>query len=326
MKKLSKYFVAMGLLIFACNVVTANTGTAYVATVNGDSAFGISNGGSQLLYDVQPDTDYNWYYEDGSVVTYTSGGVTADRDGMKTFAATNVAYGTRLSDISLFFQYASSSFTDSSGYGYGNYPTINIHITDGNGNYAIWSATSGGTGFTTTTTGGLWESLTLDCTSFADNSTFGKINESTNTSVLANGNLSSTKAWDTIKNWTVAGFYDEQFSPTGGWDAWGQTLWGDINSAGDVTPVNQYGISLVWGDTVGSMNGDYDSSYVGALAERSYGQKVKLIDSFVVTAAGTSYDIVFVADTCAAVVPAPGAILLAGLGTACLGRIRRHLH
>jgi hypothetical protein len=297
----------------------ADTGTAYVATANGSNAFSINSGGAQLYYAVQPDTKYNWYDQSGSLVTYTNGGVTANRDGMKTFAATDVGYGATIGSIQLSFQYASDSMTDGSGYPYGNYPTINVHITDGAGTYAIWSATSGGTGYTWgTPVAGRegWEQLTLNCTSFADAATFGKINESTNTTVLANGNLSAAVPWSTIKNWTVAGFYAEQFAPTGGWGAWGQNLWSDISEPGDLTPENRYGISLVWGDTVGSMNGDFDETYVGALAERDYGKKVKMIDNWVVGVGATNYDIGFVAD----VVPEPGTLaILIAAGLSLLG-------
>ena len=332
MKTLSKFFLAIGLLYLGSSTASANSslaGTAYVATANGSCAYSINNAGKQLFYDVQPDTDYNWYNEDGSLVTYTKNGVTANRDGMKTFASTDVAYGAKLKDVSLSFQYASDSMTDSRGYVYGNYPTMNIHITDGNGNYAIWSATSGGTGFAwqDEVSGRVgWKEVVLDCSTFDDDSVYGKINESTNTNVLINGNLNSTSLkWSDIKDWTIAGFYDEQFTPTGGWGAWGQTLWGDLNEAGDDTIYNKYGISLVWGDTVGSMYGDYDNSYVGSVAEQSYGYKVKMIDNLVVGVGCETYDITFVADTCGAVVPAPGAVLLAGFGTALIGRIRRHM-
>ncbi len=318
MKKSATICLAITMILAISNLASAvtATGTAYVATVNGSSAYSINNGGDQLFYDVQPDTDYNWYNPDGSMVLYTyekAGVYDEPRDGMKTFAATNVAYGATIGSLNLSFQYAKSTTIDSSGYPYGNYPSINVHITDGNGNYAIWSATSGGTGFTTADVTGRegWAELTLDMSGFADSSVYGKVNESTDTSVLLNGNLNATSVqWSDIKDWTIAGFYTEQYAPTGDWGAWGQNLWGDISEAGDIIPENQYGISLIWGDTVGSMYGDYDNSYVGASVERDYGKKVKMIDTFAVDVDGTAYDITFAADP----IPEPATLALLGLG------------
>ncbi|MBN2584684.1 MAG: PEP-CTERM sorting domain-containing protein [Planctomycetes bacterium] len=323
MIRIATSIVACMSMVLAAGVVYADSGTAYVATANGSNAFTINNNGQQLYYHVQPDTDYGWYDVNGDPVTYTYNNSTAIRDGMKTFAATNVAFGATIGSLQLSFQYASDDLVDGNGCVYRNYPGINVHITDGNGNYAIWSATSGGTGFSWGTpvdgrTG--WEYFTMDCTSFADDSVFGKINESTNTSVLLNGNLNATTVqWSDIKNWTIAGFYTEQFAPSGDWDDWGQNLWSDISEAGDVVPENQYGVSLFWGDTVGSMYGDGTNTDIGALAERPYGKDVKMIDNLVVTAGGTSYDITFEAD----VIPEPASMALLGLGLAGLVARRR---
>ncbi len=302
--------------------------TGYVATVNGSNEFVISADGTQVDYNLQPDTEYNWYYEDGSLVTYTRNGVTANRDGMKTFAATDAAFGETIGSLTLQFDYATSDLTNSDGYSYMNYPSINICITDGAGTYAIWSATSGGTGFTTETLTDRdgWAQLTLDCSAFADDSVYGKINECTDTSVLLNGKLNSTDVqWSDISDWTVAGFYTEQFAPTGDWGAWGENLWSDISEAGDITPENEYGIALIWGDTVGSMYGDYDNSYVGAAAERSYGYNVKAIDNVLVSAGNTDYAICFTADTLpASDVPEPGSMLVWAMGSMCgLFAVRR---
>ncbi len=317
----------LAILVMACLAVftapkmtQAAVGTGYVATVNGNNEFAITGTGG-VHYNVQPDTDYNWFNPDGSLVTYTRSGVTANRDGMKTFAATDAAFGTAFGSLKLEFEYATSALTDSDGYPYGNYPSINVSITDGAGTYAIWSATSGGTGFTTAAVAGRtgWSKLTLDCAAFADGSVFGKINECTDTSVLENGKLNTTSVqWSDIKDWTLAGFYAEQYAPTGDWDDWGVNLWSDISEAGDVVPENEYGIALIWGDTVGSMYADYDNSYVGGLAERAYGDRSKEIDNMVVSTGGVDYDIAFAADALpGAAVPEPGSMLVWAAGSVC---------
>ena len=211
MRTAAMLVACVGIFV-APKMAAAAVANGYVATVNGSNEFVISADGTRVDYNVQPDTEYNWYDSDGDLVTYERNGVEANRDGMKTFAATDAAFGETIGSLVLQFDYATSSLTNSDGYPYGNNPTINICITDGAGTYAIWSATSGGTGFTTTDLGTGWAHLTLDCTSFAVDSVYGKINESTNTSILVNGNLNSTAVqWSDISDWTVAGFYNEQF-------------------------------------------------------------------------------------------------------------------
>lgn len=184
------------------NAARANeSATAYVGTVLGTNAFTVQNGGSQLYFHPQPDTDYVWKTKDGDTLTYTSGGVTANRDGMKTFACTDIAYGKRLDTVKLEFDYyagadPTTGLTMSS-------PSINVCLTDGSGNYAIWSATSGGTAYTTAAIDGetSWYHLTLDCTNLAEK-TWGQMNEYT-------GGLATNKPmWSITRAWTIAGFYD----------------------------------------------------------------------------------------------------------------------
>jgi hypothetical protein len=123
---------------------------------------------------------------------------------------------------------------------------------------------------------------------------------------LANGNLSATTSWEDIKDWTVAGFYIEQFSPTGGFGAWNEMLWDVISVPGDLSaPQNTFGISLIWGDSVGGMYGDGNGE-VGAAAERSYGQGGKQIDNLMITVDGMPYVMIFEAGA----VPEPGTIAL----------------
>ena len=61
-----------------------------------------------------------------------------------------------------------------------------------------------------------------------------------------------------LKDFAIAGFYDYQRTPQGGFEAWNETLWTDITNVADPggTTLNEYGITLNWGDTVGGMYGD----------------------------------------------------------------------
>ena len=274
MRKVVTICAVATVLVTITGAANADSATMHVATANASNQFEILNGGSQLYYKPQPDTVNNWYYNDGSLVTYTRNEVTAPRDGMKTYAATSVAYGAAFGSLSLSFDYIDNGETDPNGVGlvYQGYPTLNFAITDGVGTYAIWSATSGGTAFTTAPIAGKpgWNTLTLDLTTLADDSIYGKVNESTNEAVLLNGKLSDTTVeWSDIKNWTMAGFYTEQFNPTGGFGAWDATLWDTLSTPDDpdttevneYTNTNQFGVSLNWGDTVGSMYGDGNGAW-----------------------------------------------------------------
>ena len=202
--KTSVTICVVAMLIAAGSDAMAETATMYVGTANAYSQFDISDAGDELYYYPQPDTNKNWYYADGTMVTYTRNDVTAPRDGMKTFAATSVAYGQRLDSVSFSFDFIVSGNTDPHGEGlvYQGFPNMNIAITDGNGTYALWSLTSGGTPYTTTTPDGNgWSTLTVDLTDDADNSEYGKINESTNAKLDA---LSSQ-----ISQATLSRHYDE---------------------------------------------------------------------------------------------------------------------
>jgi hypothetical protein len=298
----------------------ADVATAYVGSVNGTNAFEVQQSGNQLYFHPQPDSNYVWMENNGSppgtIATYTSGDQTYNRDGMKTFACTDVAYGQRLDSIKLEFDYFTGA-DPTTGIDIVYYPTINVFITDGAGHYGVWSATSGGTPFTTADVAGEagWKRLTLDCTNLTEN-TWGQVNE-------YNGGLSTSKPlWSVIRGWEIAGFYDFQRTPEGGFEAWNETLWSDITNVGVAdTTLNTYGISLSWGDTVGGMLEDGNGE-IGSAANRAYGQAGRMINDYTVTVNGTTYDITFAAGT----VPEPGTFVLlgaCGLGLAFMAWRRR---
>jgi len=289
----------------AANAMATPTTNAYVATVLGSNAYTIQNGGTQLYFHPQPDSTGVWYANDGTVLTYPYGGQTYNRDGMKTFAVSDVAYGQRLDSVKLEFDYYTG--LDTTGYAMSSL-TINILLTDGAGNYAMWSATSGGTAFTTSDVAGEtgWKHLVLDMRSLA-NSTWGKMNE-------FNGGTIAQPYWNDIRDWTIAGFYDYLQYPQGGFSAYDSTLWGTMSNIGEVVSANQFGIALVWGDTVGGLYEDGNGE-IGSSANRPYGQAGRLVKDYTITVDDTTYDVIFV--------PEPATIAILGLGVLCLVRKRK---
>lgn len=303
-------------------VGTAQAGlaTAYVGTANAFNAFVVQNGGNQLYYEPQPDTDYVWMNNNGSppdeVATYTHEGETYNRDGMKTFACTDVAYGQALNTIKLQFDYYTGA--DTTGYNMGGV-SINLFVTDGYGHYGIWSATSGAALYSDTPTGETnWVRRILDCTTIPDGSTVAVYEH--NGFVDEYGVPYTSIDWTILKNFTIAGFYDYQRTPQGGFEAWNETLWTDITNVADAcdTTLNEYGITLNWGDTVGGMYED-GSGEIGSTANRPYGQAGRLINDYQITVGGTVYDMSFEAGT----IPEPATICLLGLGALGLLRKRR---
>ncbi|MCE5341629.1 MAG: PEP-CTERM sorting domain-containing protein [Planctomycetaceae bacterium] len=311
MKKALLVCALLASIVGTANAMAIPTTNAYVATVLGSNAYTIQNGGTQLYFHPQPDTQYTWNENNGSasetLATYTYNGVTYNRDGMKTFACSSVAYGKTLGSVKIEFDYYTGA-DPTTGINIVYYPTVNFFVTDGTGHYAIWSATSGGTPFSTAATGETgWSRFTLDLTSLS-NSTWGQMNE-------YNGGTTAKPYWDTIKNWTIAGFYDYQRTPEGGFEAWDNTLWADITNVGTLdTTLNQYGISLSWGDTVGGMYEDGNGE-IGSAANRPYGQAGRMIKDYTISVGETTYDVVFV--------PEPATIAILGLGAFCLIRKRK---
>lgn len=318
MKRLAISMLCVGTALCLANTAQAGSATAYVGTVNGTNAFQVQNGGNQLYFAPQPDTNYVWMENNGTapgtIATY--GGY--NRDGMKTFACSNVGYGQRLDSLKMQFDYYTGA-DPTTGINMVNYPGINVGITDGLGHYGFWSPTSGGTPYVSPPPAIAekpgWNRLTLDCTSLSEN-TWGKVNE-------YNGGLSTTQPmWSVIRGWTISGFYDFARSPEGGFQAWNQTLWSHVTTAGvtDPTP-NQFGIVLMWGDTVGGCSA-HSPGVIGAAADREYGRVGRLISDYTLTVGGTAYNMSFAPG----VVPEPSTLVLlitAALGALCYAWRRR---
>lgn len=332
MKQLAIAVMCAAIAACAANSALADSATAYVGTVNGTNAFTLQESGAKLYFHPQPDTDYVWMENNGSApgtvatYTYNSGGVpvTADRDGMKTFACTDVAYGATLNTIQLSFDY--NTGTDPTTGLAMSSPSMNIFLTDGSGHYGIWAATSGSAKYSDTVLTGAdagWTRRTLNCTTIVDDGNNGVAIYEHNDLVVDHSSPYANVGWDDIKNFTIAGFYDYQRTPQGGFEDWGQTLWNEVTNVGNPgdTTLNEYGITINWGDTVGGMLGD-GSGEIGSNAERAYGQAGRLIRNFAVTVGSTTYEMTFAPG----VVPEPGTLVLAitaGLGALAFALRRR---
>ncbi|HUU82945.1 MAG TPA: PEP-CTERM sorting domain-containing protein [Phycisphaerae bacterium] len=282
----------LGLILAVTGTAGALTSTWDVATVHGVREFTIGSGNSSLLYHQQGWTDYVWYENNGSapgtLATTTKGEhapTLEPRSGMRTFAATDVAVGQQLSDITLVYEYNNTL---------GGYVTMNFFMTDGLGHYGIFSPASGGinaVAYQDILNG--WTRMTLDLTQ-------ATIPDAAAVAVYEHNGLSNeygvpftSMTWGDIKGFTIAGMYDYQRSPTGGWDAWGTSF--DAN----------HGLALIWGDTANSNN--------------SYGSQTREIRNVSVTFGGEDYIGTFNDAT----VPEPVTLAGLALGIGCLARYVR---
>ncbi|MCC6694583.1 MAG: PEP-CTERM sorting domain-containing protein [Candidatus Hydrogenedentes bacterium] len=285
-----KGFVALGVLaLLGAGIAQADSMTWDVATVHGQNEFTISPDGTSLLYHEQGWTDYVWYQNNGSPEGTIAQGMYGDRTGMRTFAMTDVAYGQTLDNLILSFEYHNTL---------GGYPTINFFLTDGLGHYGIFAPTSSGIGAVSVIDPiNGWSRITLD---------FTNVTTTANMAVYEHNGLSTTYGdpftnfqWADIQDLTIAGVYDYQRSPTGGWDAWGTMF--DAN----------HGLALIWGDTVNSNN--------------SYGSQMREIANLTLSVGGTQYTGTF--ENAQAPVPEPATITVLGLGLGglALSRLRKRL-
>jgi len=316
MQKLLTFCAVATVILLSSSIAQADTATAYVGTANANNAFAVQSSGNQLYYHPQPDTDYVWMNNNGSPPGTVAQYGGEDRDGMKTFACADVAYGQPLNTIQMGCDYYNG--VDTTGYNMGAV-AINFFITDGYGHYGIWSATSGTALYTDTPSGETdWTRRSLDTTTIADGASVAVYEH--NGFVDEYGDPYTTIDWTVLKNFTVAGFYDYQRTPEGGFEAWNETLWTDITNCADPgdTTLNEYGITLNWGDTVGGMFGD-GSGEIGAAAERPCGQAGRMIKNYDITVGAAAYDMTFEAG----IVPEPATLSLLVLGATVLLRRRR---
>ena len=242
-----------------------NSAAWKVASVHGDSRFAIEDAGGGLRYFTQPMAQANswyWFENNGQPANKLATNALASgpsnhpdgintlpvRAGARTFAVSNVAAGQKLGDLKLVVEYDKTLSLMNPAAGY---PTINFWITDGAGNYAIFAPASGGIAAVSVTTelDATWRRLTFDLT--RSDIASGALCAIYENNVPPTGNPFAIKRWDNIKNLTIAGCYDYQRSPTGGWGAWG-TMFAPMDYVGNPTLNNGYGLGLIWGDTIGN--------------------------------------------------------------------------
>lgn len=208
------------LVALACSAM-ANVADWKVSTVHGAYQFNIENGGDQLRFLPQLRNDSGWYWFNNNGSTagdLAIGGLGPNgfRDGSKTFAMTNVAYGMPLNTVKLSFAYYMPIGTTAV------YPNPNFFITDGRGTFGIFVPDAAGS-HATEVRDGDWMIRSLDLTA--------KTDESTGFAIYEHNGITAEYAepftvmnWADIKNFRIAGFFDYQRSPASGWNSWSNSF------------------------------------------------------------------------------------------------------
>lgn len=226
-----RYLVIAVALVLMAGAAHSDSCVFRVSTAHGVDQFAIGGQGTDLLYFVQPRNSSGWYWvnNNGSPfgVLATGGlGPNGWRDGSKTFAGTDVAYGQPLNSIKLRFSYYMP--VGVTGW---NYPSINFFVTDGLGRYGIWAPASGGAQYFVPVRNGDWMTINMDLTDSALVDTLGGFAMYEHNGFTNDFSQPFTyMQWGGIKNYKLAGFYDYQRNPAYGWSSWG-SVWDTISAS-----------------------------------------------------------------------------------------------
>ena len=229
-------------------------------------------------------------YRPGDDGSYGTAQEYADGTGMSAstpVGGQKILYGTEYFNGWALSDIASIQFTYEAKDGIGR-PYSNLVITDGLGSYGVISSRNRVSSRTTYEDNGEKYFVEQCQYNFSVNNSYGfSFYEPYGASAWSHGDILD---WDDISSWYILGAGESRPLSSG-----------EVTAGYARGPI-EHGLNLIWGDS--------KSNYLG---------DIEIYDVSVITTSGDEY----VAGT--STVPAPGAILLAGLGTACVGRIRRKI-